>query len=115
MFIRWQHRELIRPQTFAGRSDACVGRWEGECIDGRYVGDVVYTWTDNDGVKRRDVSWNAILVESVRVDGRPRQRHIAYLLSFVESELPNVYRRFYLWHDLAGRAGARMRKLTGKE
>jgi hypothetical protein len=102
MFIRWQSRKLDRPQTWRGRSSA-TGRWEGERIDGRYIGGVVYKWKGEDGIEREDVRWSAILVESVRIGGKPRQRHIAYLLSFVESELPSVYRRVYLWDDFAER------------
>jgi hypothetical protein len=31
-----------------------------------------------------DIRWTAILAESVRVDGKPRQRHVAFLGSYVE-------------------------------
>ena len=31
-----------------------------------------------------DITWNAILVESVRVDGKPRQNHVAYLGSLLD-------------------------------
>ena len=32
-----------------------------------------------------DVHHRAILVEAVRIDGKPRQRHVAYLVGFTES------------------------------
>jgi hypothetical protein len=34
-----------------------------------------------------DVHWRADLVESVRINGKPRQRHIAYLVGFTEQQL----------------------------
>jgi hypothetical protein len=39
----------------------------------------------------------AILVESVRVDGRPRQRHIACLGSITESPIEVDHQRRYFW------------------
>ena len=35
------------------------------------------------------VRWKASLIESVRVDGKPRQRHIALLGSFRDSDIEN--------------------------
>jgi hypothetical protein len=34
-----------------------------------------------------DVHWAAIIVESVRVDGKPTQRHVAYLGGITESAI----------------------------
>jgi hypothetical protein len=58
MFVRWQHRKKTRPMFF--------GR--GRTHDGG------------------DVRWTAILAESVRIDGKPRQRHIAYLGGYYEND-----------------------------
>jgi hypothetical protein len=33
------------------------------------------------------VAWTAIAVENMRVDGKPKQRHIAYLATICESEV----------------------------
>ena len=34
-----------------------------------------------------DVHWSAILVESKRISGKPKQRHVAYLAGFTEGEI----------------------------
>jgi hypothetical protein len=40
-----------------------------------------------------DIHWTASIVEAVRVDGKPRQRHIACVGSLYESELKSVTAR----------------------
>jgi hypothetical protein len=55
----------------------------------------------------------AVLVESARVDGKPRQRHIAYLATYTNSlyslkegehhDEHNVHRRAWFWHDIMQR------------
>jgi hypothetical protein len=42
----------------------------------------------------------AIVVESVRVDGKPRQRHIASLASIREREMDDVRRRCQFWEQV---------------
>jgi hypothetical protein len=44
-----------------------------------------------------DVNWSAILAESVRVDGKPRQRHVAYLGGITESAMRIMHQRRYFW------------------
>ena len=44
---------------------------------------------------------NAVLVESVRVDGKPRQKHIAFLGSLSIDRIGNPPDRF--WYDVATR------------
>jgi hypothetical protein len=56
-------------------------RWQG------------YTRTRKTGYRYRgmgdagDVRWRGIIIEAVRIDGKPRQRHVAVLVSFTESEV----------------------------
>jgi hypothetical protein len=49
--------------------------------------------------KRGDVYWRATLVENVRVDGKPTQRHIAYLGGITERNiaLEKPAHRIYFW------------------
>jgi hypothetical protein len=47
-----------------------------------------------------DVTWNAILVESVRVNGKPRQNHIAYLGSFSTRQAKIPAQRVYTWEHM---------------
>ena len=44
-----------------------------------------------------DVGWTVVLAESCRVDGKPRQRHIAYLASITESAIKIDPQRCYFW------------------
>src|SRR5262245_9343407 len=37
--------------------------------------------------RNQDIKWREILVEGARINGKPTQRHIAYLLEFPESIL----------------------------
>jgi hypothetical protein len=51
----------------------------------------------------------AVLVEASRVNGKPRQRHIAYLgtypgwLLLIKNDEDNVHRRAWFWHDITQR------------
>jgi len=40
------------------------------------------------------------LVESVRVDGKPKQQHIAYLAGFTESALTHPAQQRFLWERI---------------
>jgi hypothetical protein len=44
--------------------------------------------------------WSAAIVESVRVNGKPRQNHVAYLGMFTENGVDNVYVRSWYWDRL---------------
>jgi hypothetical protein len=51
----------------------------------------------------RGTIWSAVLVESVRVNGRPRQRHVAYLGTITESGISKVCVRGWYWDRLTQR------------
>jgi hypothetical protein len=44
-----------------------------------------------------DVHWSAILCESKRVDGKPRQQHVAYVVGFDESLTKVPIQQVYVW------------------
>jgi hypothetical protein len=50
--------------------------------------------------KPGDTHWRAILVENVRIDGKPTQRHIAYLAGFTESAVASPPQQRYLWERI---------------
>ena len=52
--------------------------------------------------KRGDVHWRAILIENVRVDGKPTQRHIAYLGGITERNIAHEKpaHRIYFWNGV---------------
>jgi hypothetical protein len=52
-----------------------------------------------------DVHWKLVLVESARIDGKPRQRHIAYLGSVTESALKLPVQVCHFWDRLDERLG----------
>jgi hypothetical protein len=45
------------------------------------------------------ISWRAVLVEAVRVDGNPVPRHIAYLSSIGDAEIADPGKRRRFWED----------------
>jgi hypothetical protein len=47
------------------------------------------------GEPRSDVK--AILVESVRIDGKPRQRHVAFIASYEANKLDQIRTRSTFW------------------
>jgi hypothetical protein len=47
--------------------------------------------------KAGDIRWTAILVEAVRIDGKPRQKHVACLGSILESEIKWASVRGEFW------------------
>jgi hypothetical protein len=47
--------------------------------------------------------WAAILVESVRTNGRPTQKHIAYLGAMTSSKVEITYQRAYFWQRVMKR------------
>src|SRR5262249_1486879 len=49
---------------------------------------------------KQDRHWRAILVENVRVDGKPTQRHVAYLAGFTESALAIPAQQYFLWQQI---------------
>ena len=58
-----------------------------------------------------DVRWTADVVESVRVGGKPRERHVALLASITESGIDIAHQRRYFWdavHNRLDQLGDRM-------
>ena len=97
MYVRWQSRKRQRPD---------LGPCEGYVHDeaGKEVrnerGSFLRTRRRADGSIGQDVRWTAILVEGERVDGKPRQRHIARLASITESRIEVVHQRRYSWDEV---------------
>ena len=88
MYIRWQSRKRRFPQ---------FGRW-GKRVRGERK--LAYT---REGTSKQDVHWSAILVENVRIDGRPTQRHVAYLAGFTDSALAIPAQQRFLWDRIKER------------
>lgn len=101
MYIRWQHRKRKHPKTGqrstvssdliplaprAPRIGQAFDPLTGFAIRDRFSRVEHYKHDgEDDDAYRQDVAWSAIIVENVRVDGKPKQRHIAYLTTFAES------------------------------
>jgi hypothetical protein len=47
-----------------------------------------------------DVHWSAILVEALRVKGKPVQQYIAYLGGITESAIAIVHQRCWFWEHV---------------
>jgi hypothetical protein len=58
---------------------------------------IYYSYWGRDGDPHGDVHWNAVLVESVRVNGKPRQKHIANLCGFTEHQIKHPAQQVYTW------------------
>ncbi len=52
---------------------------------------------------QQDVHWSAVLVENKRVNGKPVQRHIAYLVGFTDSQAAIPPQRRFLWDAFRAR------------
>jgi hypothetical protein len=50
-----------------------------------------------------DTHWRAVLAESERVDGKPRQQHIAYLAGFTESAVRISAQQRLVWEHIEKR------------
>jgi hypothetical protein len=53
--------------------------------------------------RRGDTHWRAIVVESARVNGKPTQRHVAYLIGFTESAIKIDAQRCHIWDKISER------------
>jgi hypothetical protein len=62
-----------------------------------------------------DVHWGAVLIQAVRVDGKPRQRHVAYLGSFTERGIESVHQRGWFWDRVTARLDAPSNRLTDED
>jgi hypothetical protein len=64
---------------------------------------------------KTDVHWGAVLVEAVRVDGKPRQRHVAYLGGFSERRIDSVDQRRRFWSQVKTRLHALADRLSDED
>jgi hypothetical protein len=100
MYVRWQSRKR-QPPEFGGTA--------GEVRDkaGRRVwnkrGSLLHTRRRADGSIGQDVRWTAVVVENMRIDGKPRQQHVASLASITESRMEVIHQRRYFWDDVHDR------------
>ena len=81
MFVGWQSRQRARPAF--GQTIRPPGR------------EVLRAKT-----RKPDVHWAAILVEAVRIDGRPKQQHVAYLGGITDSAIEILPQRCYFWESV---------------
>ena len=63
----------------------------------------------------RDVHLLAVLVEAVRVDGRPRQKHVAVLASIYERERGHALAQAEFWERVAARLDRLGNRMTAAE
>jgi hypothetical protein len=92
MFIRWQKRKRNRPKFGSFGNELRDESGADYLRDGR--GGLLRVRADTEEL---DVAWSVILVESVRADGKPRQRHVAYLGGITESAIQITAQRRYFW------------------
>jgi hypothetical protein len=64
---------------------------------------------------RSDTHWRAILVENTRVNGKPTQRHIAYLAGFTESAIEIDAQRCHLWDHISERLDRLSNQITPED
>ena len=95
MFIRWQSRKRGSPAF------GQIAR-----IRGRRV---------RADTRKLDVHWAAILVETSRVDGKPKQEHIAYLGGITESAIEILPQRCYFWDEVTERLDQLSSRLSTDE
>jgi hypothetical protein len=62
-----------------------------------------------------DTHWRAVLVESVRIDGKPRHRHIAYLAGFTESAARVPAQQCLVWEHIEKRLKRLGKRITEKD
>jgi hypothetical protein len=85
MFVRWQSRKRATPE---------FGGWGKPLKNVRYRG---RHGISRRGSNKQDVHWAATLVESVRVEGKPAPRHVAYLGGITESAIEIAAQRCFFW------------------
>ena len=95
MFVRWQSRKRGSPAFGAAA---------------RYRGRVVRA-----GTQKLDVHWAAILAEATRVNGKPKQEHVAYLGGITESAIEILPQRCYFWEDVTERLDKLSDRITPEE
>jgi hypothetical protein len=85
MFVRWQSRKRATPE---------FGGWSKPLKNVCYRG---HHGISRRGSNKQDVHWAAILIESVRVEGKPAPRHVAYLGGITESAIEIAAQRCFFW------------------
>ena len=53
-----------------------------------------------------DVRWTAVVAETRRVNGKPQQRHVAYLGSITDSAMKIDVQRCHFWDQISARLDA---------
>jgi hypothetical protein len=87
MFIRWQSRKRA----------------------------IYYSYWGRKADPHSDVHWNAALIESVRVNGKPRQKHIANLCGFTEHQIKIPIQQIYVWERVIRTLDGLGKKITPKQ
>jgi hypothetical protein len=82
MYLRWQSRRR-KPSPYGAQHNEVKGVW-------------LYKAADREGWFL-NITWRAIIVESTWIDGKAKQRHIAYLAGFTESEIGHDCYRVRQW------------------
>jgi hypothetical protein len=59
-----------------------------------------------------DVRWSVVLAETKRFDGKPQQRHIAYLGSITDSAMKIDCQRCHFWDHVSARLDALGNQIT---
>src|SRR6516165_10277451 len=95
MFVRWQSRKRGSPAF------GTVMRLRGRVVRA--------------DTRKLDVHWTAILVEASRVDGKPKQEHIAYLGGITESAIEILPQRCYFWDEVTERLNKLSDRITPEE
>jgi hypothetical protein len=67
------------------------------------------------GRHKSDTHWSAILADSVRIDGKPRQRHIAYLAGFTESAARIPAQQRFVWERIEKRLKRLRKRIPAKD
>jgi hypothetical protein len=62
-----------------------------------------------------ELAWRAVLVESVRVDGKPTQRHIGYLVGFTESAIATPAQQRFVWDRIEARLARIGNRITAED
>ena len=78
MYVRWQSRKRRTPMS---------GRYGKRRRDGITLR----------STNRQDQHWAVILVENARVNGKPTQRHVAYLGGITDSAIEIRAQRRFFW------------------
>jgi hypothetical protein len=88
MYVRWQSRKRLRPAFgHYGKLESSYGEW----------------FHARAGSNEQDIHWRAVLVENERVNGKPTQRHIAYLDGITDSAIAIVHQRCWFWDHVKER------------